>query len=158
MADFVMVTHRVGVGAAITSVEDVQALLKAGINAVVDARQEFDDSGLLSNHPEILYLWNPAADDGFSKPTEWFQKAIDFSMGILSKPQGRLILHCAAGIQRGPSLGYAVLRAQGLDPNTAETLIRNARPQVGLAYKGDANRAIFELGWDDADFSKPLGA
>lgn len=45
---------------------------------------------------------------------------------------------------------YAILLAQGIDPNTAENLMRARRPQVGIAYKLDAQRAVAQLGYIDS--------
>ena len=44
------------------------------------------------------------------------------------------------GINRGPSLGYAVMLAQGWDPVDALDTIRRARPQAYVAYAEDALR------------------
>lgn len=157
MADFNFATRRVATGAAITSEADVQALITAGVTHVIDNRGEFDDMPLLATHPEITYIYNGVPDDGQPKPTSWFQKAIEFSLDALSHPKNKVYSHCAAGVNRGPSVCYAILRAQGLDQNTAETLIRNVRPQVGLAYKNDANRAVRELGYDDTPDGSAFG-
>jgi hypothetical protein len=44
------------------------------------------------------------------------------------------------GINRGPSLGFAVLLAQSWDPVEAMTAIRRARPQANIWYAVDALR------------------
>ncbi len=42
------------------------------------------------------------------------------------------------GINRGPSLGFAVLLSQGWDPVEAIAAIRAARPQANVWYAADA--------------------
>ena len=144
--DYNFVTDRVAVGAALSSVADVAELLEREITHVVDCRSEFDDSSLFAEHGAVL-LWIGVMDDGLPKPVSWFQEGIEFSLPVLAQPAKRVYFHCAAGVNRGPSMCYAVLRAWGLRPSQAENLIRMARPQVGLAYKGDADKAIVQLGY-----------
>jgi len=48
MADFSQITTRLFTGAAITSEEDVKALVEAGVTHVIDCRIEFNDGELLA--------------------------------------------------------------------------------------------------------------
>lgn len=147
--DYNFITSRVATGAALSSEQDVQTLIDAGITHVVDCRAEYDDASLFKAYPQIMYLWNGVNDDGQPKPPSWFNKSIVFALNGLSLPKTRLYCHCAAGVNRGPSTAYVCLRAAiGLDPATTEAMIRKARPQVGLAYKKDADNAIQILGYD----------
>jgi dual specificity phosphatase 3 len=147
LADFDFVTLRLATGAALQSPNDVDAIAAAGITDVIDCRNDFNDTGLLASHPAIKVLWNGTTDDGKPKPPQWFGKGIAFALEALSQPHRKVYAHCAAGINRGPSMAYAILRAQGLDAACAEKLVRAARPQVGLRYKADADRAIPILGY-----------
>jgi hypothetical protein len=148
LADFSFVTLRVATGAAINDASDVNALVSAGITHVIDCRWEFDDVHIFADHPYIVYLYNGVLDDGFSKPDSWFAKSLSFALPALAMPHVKIYAHCAAGVNRGPSTAYAILRAQGFDAITAERQIRIARPQVRLAYKSDADRAVLNLGYD----------
>jgi protein-tyrosine phosphatase len=51
---------------------------------------------------------------------------------------GTVLTHCHAGINRGPSLGYAVLLAQGWDPVEALARIIEVRSIAYVAYAEDA--------------------
>ena len=51
-----------------------------------------------------------------------------------------MLTHCHMGINRGPSLGFAVLLAQGWDVVEALDAIRAARPIAWVAYAEDALR------------------
>jgi len=148
LADFDFVTGRVATGGAIQSSADTDALVAAGISHVVDARAEMDDAPFFVAVPSISYLWDPTQDDGTAKAADWFGRAIEFCLSALAKPHTRCLLHCASGSNRGPSLAYSVLLAQGFPADVAEVLVRKARPGCGLAYKKDANLAIPILGYD----------
>ena len=144
--DFNFVTDRLATGAAPHSNEDIAILIKAGITHIVDVTSENDDSSFLTNE-KIIYLFNPTQDDGQTKPVSWFQTSIEFALRALSFPNNKVFAHCSAGVNRGPSTAYAILRAQGLKSSDAEGIIRAARPQVGLAYKNNADNAIIILGY-----------
>ena len=96
---------------------------------------------------DIGYLWDPTQDDGQTKPAAWFSRGIDFALGALAHPGYAVLTHCAAGINRGPSMAYAILRAQGWDGIDAIALLRAKRPQVQVRYRGDAENALVQLGW-----------
>jgi protein-tyrosine phosphatase len=146
MSDFSVITPRLVTGAAITDPEDVAALITAGVTHVIDCRDDFDDSELLADHG-LLYLWNGTPDDGTTKPPAWFDRSLSFALPAIAQPRTKIYAHCAAGVNRGPSTAYAILRALGWLPTVADALIRSKRPQVGLAYAGDADNAIFALGY-----------
>jgi hypothetical protein len=128
MADFNFVTPRLAIGAAVSSTADVDQLAAAGITLVIDCRAEFDDAPLLAGHPAVAYVWNGVADDDQSKPDSWFAKGIEAALGEIAKPGRKVYCHCTAGINRGPSMAYAVMRALGFSGSDAEECIRAARP------------------------------
>ncbi len=146
-------------GGAITTEEDVNAIAALGITADIDCREEFDDHSLiaefdnfppdspaLKNHPQIAYCYDGTPDDGFPKPVSWFQTAWTFAQPILTNG-GVVLSHCASGRNRGPSMAYFLLRAQWkMTGNEAYDLLKQKRPQVGVAYRADADKAIEVLG------------
>lgn len=152
MPDYAILTgYPVAVGAAINDANDVMILIDAGIGAIIDCRSEFDDGQLLAEGG-IAYMWDPRDDDGRVGPEMdfWWDIGLRFGLShLLALPALRipaedrdiLYCHCAAGINRGPSMAYGVLRAAyGLTPEGAEAAIRQVRPQVGLAYARDFDR------------------
>jgi dual specificity phosphatase 3 len=147
MADFNFVTDRIATGAALSSAADVEVLIAAGINTVVDCRDDFDDGPLFAGNPAINYLWNPTPDDGILKPPGYWLRSLMFVLPLLALPGSKVLCHCAAGINRGPSTAYCVMVALSFDPWTAESLIRTARPIVGLRYAADALAACRALGY-----------
>jgi protein-tyrosine phosphatase len=147
MQDYSFVTTRLATGAAISSVEEVEQLVRAGITHVIDCRDSFTDMALFARQPHISYLWNGTPDDGMPKDSIWFRTSLEFALPALSTPNRRIYAHCAAGVNRGPSTCYALLRAMGFESELAAELITRARPQVRLAYRGDADLAVASLGY-----------
>ena len=140
MADFGMITARLATGAAITDQADVTALIRAGVTHVLDCRAEFDDAQLLAG-AGLTYLWDPTADDGLPKPDMWWSSGLTFATGAYSRLGTCVLAHCAAGVNRGPSMAYGVLRAcMGFPPDAARQLVLAGRPQAGLAYAADFDR------------------
>lgn len=153
--DFSKITERLWIGAQINGQADVAEIAAAGITHVIDAQAERDDS-LYENFraANISYLWDGTADDQVHpKPVDWFRNALNFALpGMLLTPSAKILTHCAAGVNRGPSLGYAILRALGLDATTVRAMIITARLQTrgGIAYAGDAELALVTLGYQAA--------
>jgi protein-tyrosine phosphatase len=146
VTDFNFATARVATGGLIATPADVVQLRLAGVTHIVNCQIETDDAPLLQGSG-LFYLWNGCEDDGQPKPIDWFAKTIAFALPALNEPRRKVYLHCAGGINRGPSAAYGLLRAFGLGEAIAEGLIRRARPQVGLAYKHDADVAMTTLGY-----------
>jgi len=142
------ITNRVATGGRIETVQDVQTLVDAGITHIIDCRAEFDDAPLLVNFPTIKYLWNGVNDDGKPKPVDWFQRSIEFALPALAAPGNKVYVHCAEGVNRGPSTTYAILRAQGLQFWAAELMIRFHRPIALMIYRHDADAAIVALKYE----------
>lgn len=146
--DFSRITERLYTGGMISNEEGLQQLLNQGVTHVIDAMAENNDYKLLKVHPKIVYLWNGEKDDGVHpKPVEWFEKAINFALEALVKPGTIIYTHCAAGVNRGPSLTYAIMRAIGYSGAEAYLQIKQRRPQAMMAYAQDADQALLKLGW-----------
>jgi dual specificity phosphatase 3 len=110
-----------------------------GITHIVDCRIEWNDQGLLAHHlPDIAYLHHGMDDDGQDVPGAWFDEAIAWIDA--AGPDAVVLTHCHMGINRGPSLGFAVLLHWGWDPVDAIAAIRKARPQANVWYATDALR------------------
>lgn len=146
--DLDFVTHRLATGGEIKKKSHLQDLKKLGITHIINGRNEFNDATVFSNELNFNYLWNGTDDDGALKPTEWFKRAIDFALPALALPHTKIYAHCAAGINRGPSLAYAILRAQGIEALFAHNLIMNARPIAEIGYRQHADDAIRNLGYE----------
>jgi protein-tyrosine phosphatase len=127
---FNFVTERLIVGGEISSKADVDQLVAEGITHVIDMREEFDDDTL--NDHRITILWLPQVDDGTMRPLGQYRKGIQFALPALSSANTKVFCHCSAGLNRGPTMCYAILRAFGLPPEEAISRIREARPEVAF--------------------------
>lgn len=88
--------------------------------------------------PQVAYLHNTANVAGQRMPDEWFDAGVDFALAALEDPSAKVLAHCHMGINRGPSMAYAILLAQGWDPVAAIDRIRQARPIANVWYAEDA--------------------
>jgi hypothetical protein len=134
---------RVAVGSEVACPADVAALRAEGITHVLDCRtidalHLYRDTGIDCRHCGT-------EDDGRRKPDAWFARGVRFALEALRDPQARLLVHCAAGVHRAPSMCYAILRAMGFSAGDARRLIRRARPRAELRYATDAERAVASL-------------
>src|SRR5438552_5347605 len=104
--DYTFITARLATGGGIATATDVEALAEAGVTAIIDVTDAEDDTSALAGHPDILYCYNPTADDGSSKDSSWFAKSLTFGLPIFAIPHARIYAHCSAGVNRGPSTAY----------------------------------------------------
>ena len=148
MADFSKIHERLFCGAMIKDASDVAELRAAGITHVVDACTD-DEASLFPPSKGIELLSNPTKDDGKPKDVDWFEPAIDFAMFALSVAGNIVMTHCRSGHNRGPSLAYAIMRAQGWSAHKALSRLHRKRHATigGIRYRADAEKALKELGW-----------
>lgn len=118
---------------------DLRDLETEGVTHIIDNRSEWSDEEFVARHaPRIRYLHNGHDDDGLRMPDSWFERGVGFALQALQRPGTTVLAHCHMGVNRGPSMAFAILLGQGVDPVAALDLIRTARPIVGLAYAADA--------------------
>lgn len=147
LANASFVTPRLVVGGDLDQWDDVLAqrqlgeLIAHGVTHVVDVRIEADDAAWVTRLTDrVTYLWHGMDDVGQRVPAEWFETAVAWVEAALEDPEAIVLTHCHMGINRGPSLGLAVLLAQGWDVVDAIAAIREARPIAAVAYAEDALR------------------
>ncbi|MCW2847719.1 MAG: dual specificity protein phosphatase [Marmoricola sp.] len=120
--------------------EQLRELVEVGVTHLLDARIEWsDEEWVAEKAPSIAYLHHGMDDAGQEVPTEWFEVGVAWALEALDAG-GTVLTHCHMGINRGPSLGFAVLLAQGWDMLAALDAIRTARPIAWVAYAEDALR------------------
>lgn len=144
MANLNFITDRLATGGdlpsdAVDALEHLAAWRRLGITHVVDNRLEWSDAGLVAAWaPELQYLHNGVDDAGQRMPDAWFDTGVDFVRSALLGANARVLVHCHMGINRGPSLAYAVLLEDGRDPVAAMDAVRSARPIAAIGYAEDA--------------------
>lgn len=125
-------------------------LKQIGITHVLDCRAEHrweaSKRDVVRRKHSFVYRVNGTNDDLKPKSVAYFKRSLTFGIKALADPKAKLFVHCAAGINRGPSSAYAILRAVGYDEIEAEGLLRTKRPGVWIAYLDDAEKAVRKLG------------
>ena len=113
-------------------------LIDTGVTHVVDCRIEWDDAAAWAG-TGVHYVRAPIDDAGQRVPAEWFEAMVGRVLGWLdADPVATVLTHCHMGVNRGPSLGFAVLLGLGLDPVSALREIQQARPIAYAYYAEDA--------------------
>ena len=121
------------------AVRDVRALQDAGITHVLDCRVEWSDEALFAVlAPDMSYLHHGVDDDGGAQPDWWYDLGVGFAVAALAESDSRILVHCHMGINRGPTMAYAILLALEWDPVEALDAIRSARPIAAIGYAEDA--------------------
>ena len=146
LANLHFVTPRLAVGGDLSSEDEglsrlqLAEICELGITHVVDTRLEWSDEQAVAEHAShVQYLHHGMDDAGQQVPHEWFEQAVAWVEAAYEQdPDAIVLTHCHMGINRGPSLGFAVLLAQGWDPVEAISAIRAARPQANVWYAADA--------------------
>jgi 8-oxo-dGTP pyrophosphatase MutT (NUDIX family)/protein tyrosine phosphatase (PTP) superfamily phosphohydrolase (DUF442 family) len=117
-------------------------LQSAGITAVIDCRPhgQPDQAYARAHAPHIGYLHNPQPDLGQTMPDQWFDNGVDYALHALKDPAARVLAHCQLGINRGPSMAFAVLLATGSTPAQARSQIIGARPIARIRYADQATK------------------
>ena len=147
--DFNWITDRIVVGAGFYSADDVRELEKIGVTHLLDCRYEVNIAERMAEEfPQLVYVQNGCDDDGRPKSVEYFRKSIEFGLAVLAQPGTVLYVNCAAGINRGPSSAFAIMRAAGMSFMEAFSLLKTNRPICRIAYAEDADRAVYALGYD----------
>src|SRR5262249_8576367 len=101
--DITWVTGRIAVGGGIWHAENMALVAKSGITHIIDMQIEFDDTELAVPHG-IEVLWNPIDDDFQPKPTEVFQRGVDFAIEALDQTGTKLDIHCPPRSHTRPPL------------------------------------------------------
>ena len=146
VADAAFVTEQLLVGGDLDTRDhqlaatQLRELLDAGLTHVVDARVEWSDEEWVRQlAPHVGYLHHGMDDAGQRVPGAWFDHGVTWALEAIAGG-GVVLAHCHMGINRGPSLGFAVLLAQGWDPVAALDRIRTVRPIAWVAYAEEALR------------------
>jgi protein-tyrosine phosphatase len=124
--DITWLTDRIAVGGGIWNAENMALVAGAGITHIIDMQIEFDDTALAAKCG-IEVLWNPTDDDFAFKPAELFESGVDFARTAMAA-EGKLLIHCAAGVHRAPMMAAALLGTMGWDLRDAVRLIEARRP------------------------------
>lgn len=147
IANASVVTDRLWIGGDLSTYDEELAgreldeLVGRGLTNILDVREEWSDQEQVARaHPELAYCWRGIPDLGQEVLGDWFDDVTGFALEAFAEPGTVVLAHCHAGINRGPSAGFAILIASGRDPIEALELIHRQRPIVMIAYAEDALR------------------
>jgi dual specificity phosphatase 3 len=131
-------------------VGQLQELGDAGITHVIDVRVEWNDQEWWrERNAEVDYLHLGIDDAGQRVAPRWFDEGVSFAREAV-EGGGVVLAHCHMGINRGPSMGFAILLSLGWDAREALDALHAARPIAFIAYAEDALR------WHHGDASEQL--
>ena len=130
--DMTWITDRIAVGGGIWNDENMAEVVKLGVTHIIDMQIEFDDRPLAEPYP-VKVLFNPTDDDFMPKPPALFQAGVDFALEALDQPNGKVFIHCAAGVHRAPMMTLAIMRVLGWPLQKAKDLILDRRYVVDWA-------------------------
>ncbi len=68
--------------------------------------------------------------DGYPIPREKIEQAINFLSELHEKNHEKVLVHCAEGVSRSPTITFAYLLHLDFDPVEAWSIIKEARPIV----------------------------
>ncbi|KXZ61842.1 Dual specificity phosphatase, catalytic domain [Microbacterium laevaniformans] len=113
-------------------------VVAAGVDAIIDCRYERDDADWVTAAiPHMDYLYIGVEDAGWRMQHDWFDAGTNYAIDQMK--DGHVVLaHCQAGINRGPSMAFAIMLATGWDALEALSHIRAARPTARIRYAEDA--------------------
>lgn len=160
MEDWNWVTNRVAIGSA-PRAADVPEMVRQGITDVLDLRGE-PRANETGPHPEMYagtgidYHYVGMLDRGTTIPAAKYADAVQVIYNALAKPNGKILVHCAAGQNRSPSVVYAYLLSTGMSPSDAWDLIRAHRTIATRQYFNGAQSALAVLPRGPNDYDLPL--
>jgi len=128
-------------GDRVRAVAQLSEWVDAGITHIVDVRVEWSDEEFVAEQaPHISYIWAGVDDDGQGQSNDWFDSVVPKAVRALSDSATSAVVHCHMGVNRGPSMAFAILLAMGWEPLTALEAIQTSRPIAGIIYAQDALR------------------
>lgn len=144
MAERLALVHdRIHVGLSCRQPAHAAELLRVGITHWIDHRSTRCEDATLQALRPMTYLWNPTKDDGRPKSVDWYATSIGGAIAALDEDGSAVLVSCARGQHRGPSIVYGVLRIRyGCDQTTAIGALTAAWPPSDPWYAADIERNL----------------
>lgn len=124
--DITTLTPTVSVGGGIFHHSNALELVSKGITHVINMQGEYDD-GPIFEGTSVKTLWVPFHDVMKAPPKESMQQMKQFIQKAMTKPNYKLLGHCAAGVHRGPMAALLILCMTGISIENAEDIILSKR-------------------------------
>jgi protein-tyrosine phosphatase len=152
--DLSWLTERIALGGGIWNEDNMEELVRMGITHIINMQIEFDDRPLAQGY-DVSVLHNPTDDDFQPKPPQLFQRGVEFALQALDEANGKLYVHCAAGVHRAPMMALAIMRVLGWQLEDAMDLIQKRRWMVDWADVYVQSVEEFMKGFNAADAAPP---
>ena len=136
------VTKRLAFGSKATGLRHVERLRALGITHSIDVRKY--RAKKLEQFNRICLNFK---DDGRPRPHWFYSRALAFYKKAMRQPGSKVFVMCRAGRRRSANMTYFLLRASGVGPGEAESIIRGARPciQIVRAYRESAEEYLHRM-------------
>ena len=138
------ITDELAIGGA-PRPRDYRRLAAMGIAAVIDAREEAQDDAEAFKRVgiELLHLPTP---DRYALSQEDLVRGTHWALARL-RAGGKVFVHCAHGVGRGPLMGIAILIGQGLSAPEALRTVQHRRWQAAPNDRQIEGLLVFEERW-----------
>lgn len=121
--------------------QNLDELVAMGVTHIIDCRAEWSDEEYVAKHaPRVAYLRAPHDDNGVRAARAWFDNGVDVALEALAERDAKLYVHCHMGVNRGPSMAYAIMLALGWSPLDAYDQIVESRREAWVLYATQAYR------------------
>lgn len=137
--------RRFAVGSCIIDRSDMEHIRSEGITHVIDCLFDSESERDMVGRAGLAYINCPIRDneqDVTLHGAEWFSKGWTFAKSALESPDSRILVHCYAGQNRGPSMLYAILRMTGRSLRQAQSMILSARSVATIRFMDHAERWV----------------
>ena len=126
LMDFSPITDHLFIGTTPSSI-DYDHLRQLGVGLIINMRVESRPRKVPGATP-LRLLWLPTFDSPLVPiPIKSLIRGTVAALETIQSGE-KVYAHCAGGRHRGVTMGAAILIAQGFDPHTAMTLIKQRRP------------------------------
>jgi len=129
MVNFSWVNDQIAVSGAILD-EDVYALRKEGIHAIIEVRSEACDNAELMGRVGLQFL-HVAVRDCESPTREQLDEIFRFVDPLLEKGK-KVLIHCQNGCGRSPLTVIAILIKRGMNVPDAVRVLEEKHPRTGF--------------------------
>ena len=124
--DFSPITDNLFIGTTPSS-SDYSRLRDLDVGLVINMRVEYRPRKDPFT-PSLRLLWLPTFDSPLIPiPIKSLHRGVVAALETIQNGN-KVYAHCAGGVHRAVTMGAAILIAQGYDPHTAMTLIKQRRP------------------------------
>lgn len=126
------VSKRLAFGSKVRLNRHVSRLRELGITHVIDVRKY--PSKKLREFKTIHLNFR---DNARPRPMWFYARALRFYQKALAQPRSKTYVMCRAGRRRSASMTYFLLRASGVTPSVAESMVYRARScaKIVKAYR-----------------------